>query len=272
MACPHNSQNSLFDSQEFVDFTFALTPLLLRFIYKSAHSNSSMSLFIISPTSIATHSWLPWASGIETIIVRLSLSLAFCCVAPVIGIIALDLSLYIVRLFMWNSTETYAAIKRHISTPNLLHDLDTVGARATALGQGARATFLVGKDEDDSDSDEDKAQQGMLYEDMMVECDSDNLDEDDQIILQPRIIKPRKSRTTSITKKSSSAAFGSSSSLSSMSGSWGMNSKKHSTSSTQLAALRRPHHRSGVSTCVDSRLTGVKSLGLDASTLKMLVS
>lgn len=179
--------------------------------------------------------WLPFAPVVETVIVRLALTLAFFCLAPVIGIIGLDLGLYIVRLLMWNSTETYGMIKRRLSQP----DISTLGPadeielvlidRKEQMGSGTGAASFSFATDDDYD---EPAWGG--------EKDSDNLDEDDPIFTwrQPVLARRRinsivRGQAAMITKKSPSSTH--------LSG-----RRSRGNSGVNLVGLARNGHSSGV--------------------------
>lgn len=168
-------------------------------LYLIPHLLSSM--YAIASSLSTKWGFISYASGLETAIVRLSLTLAFCCLAPVLSIIAIDLALYLVRLFLWNSTETYVAIKRRLSNPDLLHItkavIPEISAAILAQTKG-KATFSMGggseEEEEEEASDSTPTDpEDPLFIDRAVEHDYDNLDEDDQLYF-PLVPTGRRSR------------------------------------------------------------------------------
>lgn len=117
--------------------------------------------------------YFPFAAQLETIIVRLALTLALCCLSPVIGAISLDLGLYVVRLFVWNSTETYGIIKRRLSQPSI-STLDqarkSTSSASISTPQNRLSWFFSDDSADNADAEyEDGGESDM------------NMDEDDPI-------------------------------------------------------------------------------------------
>lgn len=232
--------------------------------------------------SIATYTWIPLSSSVEALIVRMALTLAFLCLAPVISIIIIDLALYLVRMLMVNSTETYVAIKRRLSTPTIaqLQEKQQHLKMEQRRPHSEGATFLLHDDEDDDSDGADEPEEPVTPAAYEEDHDSDNLDEDDHYLITPATLKQqhrkflrpktissstltRNTQVSMVTKKSPSSSH------------LALRRSRASSSATSLTKMMSGGHsstgatasgvdlniRASVNTCLDARAAAAAAAG-----------
>lgn len=90
--------------------------------------------------------WLPSysiASTIEQIVVTTCLCLAICCLIPVIAFVCIDISLFIFKICIHNSSQTYISVKRRLSDPNVVSRFNSFTSLSTlSAAKKSPSTFF----------------------------------------------------------------------------------------------------------------------------------